>query len=72
MANLLTYEAKRGQGVCTMSPVAGLAMFLQQEEIFFVRKAHASISACFPSVVSSAGIACAGVSGSVIAEEDRC
>ena len=37
-------------------------------------RGHASISSCFPSVVSSAGIACAGVSGSVftcIAERTR-
>ena len=36
-----------------------------EKDIFFVCKAHANISSCFPSVVSSAGFACAGVSGSV-------
>ena len=64
-------SGKKGRGKRT--PCKGKGRQSRDEkEIFFVCKAHASISSCFPSVVSSAGIACAGVSGSVIAEEDLC
>ena len=65
--------AARKAEVCKRTTCKGKGRQNRDEkEIFFVCKAHASISSCFPSVVSSAGIACAGVSGSVIAEGDLC